>query len=677
MKKLQLVGIAVVTVGSAFAGGITWTGGAGDFDISKPANWGVESLSGSDNATIGVNDQTFTLGDDVSFKSLSVTQKNATFDFSANPQKTISFAADGQFLPTVGSGALNFIGGIWDMKSGTFYATPQNSKTVATFDGAVVTNVGTFFWGEHSYDQVTTLKGGAVLHAATAENFATGARNILNVTDGSYFKCASFYTDYAGSPTETTGRNVVNVSGSGTVFKVTSLFRIGRDHYRNRLTVSDQATCSVTGVNMGKKEEAIEATNATITISGLAVGSTSNRVEIVDCTATLGGTITLGSTYGQTLIRDSAVTIGTMTLSSSYETAVISNCTGSIVPPSISGGTSNLVEVADCAATISGAIAISGGNHGRIMVRNCGKSSCTATISGGTDNEIAACIVGENKVAAMGTAIGSGNRIRLLTGSAVTNGLWSGESNKELTICGDGATGASFYSSAKLAFGASNKNGTKTNAWLRLNDGLQFQQTASFYFGINEASGSNTGCGTGHDNVLYFGTNVVANFVRIRAGNSGERIILDSGRLETGDLSLGYGYHPDYPASVTMIYRGTHPKLYFTAKSGYTMPGGNHLSQFDIPNEGYDSAPVQAKNTLTVGATSNIKVNVDPVAVSKAHGGESVLVPLATGSSLTISDEKLASLTAGLGTPGARFVKNDKTLYLRVASTKGIMVIVR
>ena len=677
MIKLQLVGVAVVAAGSAFAGGITWTGGAGDFDISKPANWGVESLTGSDDATIGVNGQTFTLGDDVSFKSLSVTQKNATFDFSANPQKTISFASDGQFLPTVGSGALNFIGGIWDMKSGTFYATPKNSKTVATFDGAVVTNVGTFYWGEHSYDQVTTLKGGAVLHAATAENFATGARNILNVTDGSYFKCASFYTDYAGSPTETTGRNVVNVSGSGTVFKVTSLFRIGRDHYRNRLTVSDQATCSVTGVNMGKKEEAIEATNATITISGLSVGSTSNKVEIVDCTATLGGTITLGSTYGQTLIRDSAVTIGTMTLSSSYETAVISNCTGSVVPPSISGGTSNLVEVADCAATISGAIAISGGNHGRIMVRNCGKSSCTATISGGTDNEIAACIVGENKVAATGTAIGSGNRIRLLTGSAVTNGLWSGESNQELTICGDGATGASFYSSAKLAFGASNKNGTKTNAWLRLNDGLQFQQTASFYFGINEASGSNTGCGTGHDNVLYFGTNVVANFVRIRAGNSGERIILDSGRLETGELILGYGYHPDYPASVTMIYRGTHPKLYYTASGGYTMPGGKHLSQFDIPNEGYDSAPVQAKNAMKISDTSNIKVNVDPVAVSKAHGGESVLVPLATGSSLTISDEKIASLTAELGTKGARFLKKDKTLYLRVASTMGLMVIVR
>lgn len=596
MKKL-VAGVAAVAVGVAFAGDITWSG-AIDGDLSKPGNWGVETLSGGDAATINLNGQTFTLGSDVSFGTLTLSQTTATFDFSADPKRVISFTTtkatgDGKyfgFLPNVAGSTLSFIGGVWrgaDGSKASFNAAnnARDGKGSAVFSGTTVTNFNYFYWGEHSWDQTVLAKDGSVIHANTIQNYATGGRNALEVTGGSQLIASTeLYSDKVGNLTSKTGYNRILIHGEGTGATVGQV-NLGNVHWNNEIVVSNGASFTSSAMVLGTGENLFRATNAVIRLSGTTkVSGVSNRIEIVD---------------------------------------------------------SEL--------TVNGSFVMSEGSFGRVSFREC-----PGTISLGSDS--LGC-----------SPAGSDNRYCFGRGTLVSSkGVLFDTDGTELNLYGEGATGGVFSCEFKTAIGQNNNN-----CILRISDGLRYQNlTQTFYVGGKDLGGS------GVDNTIYVGSDATMDLVRLRFCNYGNRVVVDDGTLRVVDgVSFAYYLNPSYAAcSNTVVFAGAHPKLVTTKAHTLTTDG---WLEFNVPNSGYVSAPYAVENGLTVSDGSRVIVKADVAAIAEAHGGDSAMIPLVSANPLTVSSGVLDAMTAAFGQKGARFVARDNTLYLRTASTQGLVILLR
>ena len=618
-KTIASVMLSVASVMTGLADSITWTG-AVDSDLAKPGNWGVDALGSCDDATIEMDGQTFSLGENTEFGTLTLAQAaaTATFDFSVNPTKTLTFnstSATGYgklfgFLPKVEGSTLLFKGGIWqggaDSKA-SFNAVNDartSKRGSAVFAGTTVTNFAYFYFGNRSYDQTVCLKSKSVVHVGDVVNYATGARNALDIEGGSRLVATgNLYSDFSGTPSGKTGCNRIVVRDPDTAVIAKALM-LGYAHNGNELVVSNLASFTATSLTMGSEGNRFLSTNATVNFTGeLTIAGTSNRFEIVDSDLTLTSGISMTGKNGVVLEH---------------------GCTGAMSGDLKVGGTSNLLELAG--SFVGGVLAFSAAGSDNVyrFMRTC------------------------NVTASLSNPIGG---------------------NAEINLYGEGSTGGVFTCSDKILIGNNHEG-----VCLRLNDGLRFETEKSFYVGIQDRNGD------GVNNAVYVGTNVVMKLPRIRMGNFGNRIVVDSGRVELRELSLCWANNrTDYAPSNTVLFSGAHPKVNWTVSNedAWTVPTTNGWFEYDVPADGYESEPFVYNRGLVIDDNSQIIVHADVESISKAHNGECVYVPLMSGSSITVSDAKLSAMTAQLGQRGGRFVVREKTLCLRVASTKGLMILLK
>ena len=621
MKKLQLVGIAVVTAGSALAGTITWNGGAGDTDLSKPANWGVGALSGTDSASINANNQTFTLEKNTSFSTmkLGTSAKTATFDFSANPTNEVYLgAASGNaFIPSAPNMVLSFKDGIWRGAGKNDFCTMVDLNDGTTvFDGTTVTNFFRFAWGAKSPGkQLTELKNGAQVYVDRAENVNTGSNAVLKVSGGSKLIANGVRTAYLGAASNGKGFHKIIVEGEGSLLKVADGLRIGETFMGCSVIVTNRATLSVKGLYFDTHHNNLWMSNATVSLLGgyLHLNGVSNRLDLLDCDDVSIDRLFVCGSYGRCCIRGNQ---GRITLPTFVN------------PGGNSWGSANEVEIWDTA---------------------------TAIDYGG-----------------YASPVGRGNIYRLMRTAVVNTGaagaLYVTASQREFNFCGEGTTGGVVRCNAAITFASA-----QTNCYLRLMDGVRCENlTTDFYFGYRPKSqGVND---KGINSTIYIGTNSTMSLLNLYVGNTGHRVVIDSGTLETPEIKLNADNRVGGTQTNSVVFSGAHPKFLYTPSAAYSLPTAGGWYVFEIPPEGYEAAPLQVSKGLTIPDGAQVVVHADVEKLSRHFNGRGGLVPLMTGTSVTVSADKLAAMTQALGQPGARFVVKDNVLYLRVPA-KGLMLL--
>lgn len=632
MKKLQFVGIAVIMAESALAGNITWNGGAGDTDLSKPANWGVSTLSGADNATINANNQTFTLEKNTSFNTMTLgtDAKTATFDFSANPTNEVYLGAmSGEaFAPKASGMVFTFKGGVWrgtGTGSAIFNTMVGGNDSTMVLDGTIVTNFATLAFGYKSpSQQLTELKNGAQVHVTKAENGNGGGSNtVLKVSSGSKLIASGGVrvANGVGGAAEGKGFHKLIVEGEGSLLKTgtgqaQSGLRIGDTYMGCSVIVTNRATLYAKGLYFSSHHNNLWMSNATVSLLGgyLNLDGVSNRLDLLDCDVSIDRLFVCGS-YGRCRIRGNRGTIALPTF---------------VNPGGISWGTENEVEIWDTATAI---------NYG-----------------------------------GYGSPVGRGNVYRLMRSAVVNTGaagvLYVTASQREQNICGEGATGGVVRCNAAITFASA-----QTNCYLRLMDGVRCENlTTDFYFGYRPKSqGVNE---KGVDSTIYIGTNSTMSLLKLYVGNTGHRVVIDSGTLETPEIKLNADNRVGGTQTNSVIFAGTHPKFLYTPSAAYSLPTTGGWYVFEVPSEGYEAAPLQVSKGLKIPDGAQVVVHADVEKLSRHFNGKGGLVPLMTGTSVTVSADKLAAMTQALGQPGARFVVKDNVLYLRVPA-KGLMLLLR
>lgn len=630
MKKLQFVGIAVIMAESALAGNITWNGGAGDTDLSKPANWGVSTLSGADNATINDNNQTFTLEKNTSFNTMTLgtTAQTATFDFSANPTNEVYLgtASGDAFTPKASGMVFTFKGGVWrGAGNAVFNTMVDGCYSTTVLDGTIVTNFSTLAFGNKSPgQQLTELKNGAQVYVNTAENvIGAGSNSVLKVSGGSKLIASGGVrvANHNGGAMEGKGFHKLIVEGEGSLLKTgtgkaQAGLRIGDTYMGCSVIVTNRATLSANGLYFSTHHNNLWVSNATVTLSGgyLNLDGTSNRVDLLDSDASVGILRVCGS-YGRCCIRGNRGTI---------------NLPVFVNPGGNSWGRANEVEIWDTVEAV---------NYG-----------------------------------GYGSPVGRENVYRLMRSAVVNTGaagvLYVTASQREHNICGEGATGGVVRCNAAITFASA-----QTNCWLRLMDGVRCENlTTDFYLGYRPKSqGVND---KGINSTIYIGTNSTMSLQKLYVGNTGHRVVIDSGTLETPEIKLNADNRVGGTQTNSVIFAGAHSKFLYTPSAAYSLPTAGGWYVFEVPPEGYEAAPLQVSKGLTIPDGAQVVVHADVEKLSRHFNGKGGLVPLMTGTSVTVSADKLAAMTQALGQPGARFVVKDNVLYLRVPA-KGLMLLLR
>ena len=630
MKKLQFVGIAVIMAESALAGNITWNGGAGDTDLSKPANWSGGKLSGADNATINVNNQTFTLEKNTSFNTMTLgtTAKTATFDFSANPTNEVYLgtASGNAFAPSASGMVFTFKGGVWrGTGKAVFNTTVGGNYSTTVLDGTIVTNFSTLAFGNKSPgQQLTELKNGAQVYVNTAENGnGAGSNSVLKVSGGSKLIASGGVrvANHTGGAMEGKGFHKLIVEGEGSLLKAgtgkaqaQAGLRIGDTYMGCSVIVTNRATLSANGLYFSSHHNNLWVSNATVTLSGgyLNLDGVSNRLDLLDCDDVSIDRLFVCGSYGRCCIRGNQ---GRITLPAFVN------------PGGNSWGKANEVEIWDTVVAAD-------------------YESCNSPV-------------------------GWGNVYRLMRTAVVNTagaGIFSSAvSNHELNLCGEGTTGGVFRCTGAMTFAS-----RQTDCWLRLMDGVRYENLADFYFGYEpKATGA-----IGINSTIYIGTNSTMSLQKLYVGNTGHRVVIDSGTLEAPEINLSAANRVGGTLTNSVIFAGTHPKFLYTPSAAYSLPTASGWYVFEVPSEGYEAAPLQVSKGLNIPDGAQVVVHADVEKLSRHFNGKGGLVPLMTGTSVTVSADKLAAMTQALGQPGARFVVKDNVLYLRVPA-KGLMLLLR
>lgn len=237
--------------------------GAGE-DLSS----GWETAPNSSDTIIISQGGAYTSGNDLSFGNVKVTTgENVTFNFHANRKITLNNASTSSsfnypntcgygFAPLY-QGAVNITlnGGYWDFVRGNHFYAAASGKydtggSVTITGGAVVTNVNTFYYGEHSRGN-TVLIDNAKVYASKLINWATGDHNLLEICNGGEMHLSAImYTDYAGVPAQSSGYNEVYVHGEGALLNLSSaseVSRVGLDHQSATLRIADKANLKIAG----------------------------------------------------------------------------------------------------------------------------------------------------------------------------------------------------------------------------------------------------------------------------------------------------------------------------------------------------------------------------------------------------------------------------------------------
>ena len=281
-KRIVLLAVISGVIGTAVYADVDFpTAGDGGGDLA------TAGATSSDVVTIKKSG-TYTASENVTFKSIvadgggtQASPANMVFDFTANNAK-VSLAGGSSVYGLSYAGSYRSVtlkGGIWDFGAAKFLngtTGNDNGVGVTLTDGVVVTNVSSFYWGDHAKSGcVCSIADGArVYTTGDMLTYATGADAQLNISGGAKVTVGgAFYTDHQGNAGATTGNNSVTVTGEGTALELKGANHyFGNKHQCNTVTVTNKARLVATSgtVYIGKENT---TSNNTFIVSGDASAS--------------------------------------------------------------------------------------------------------------------------------------------------------------------------------------------------------------------------------------------------------------------------------------------------------------------------------------------------------------------------------------------------------------------
>jgi hypothetical protein len=284
-KLIVLLAVISGVIGTAVYADVDFpTAGDGGGDLA------TAGATSSDVVTIKKSG-TYTASENVTFKSIvadgggtQASPANMVFDFTANNAK-VSLAGGSSVYGLSYAGSYRSVtlkGGIWDFGAAKFLngtTGDDNGVGVTLTDGVVVTNVSSFYWGDHAKSGcVCSIADGAKVYTTgDMLTYATGADAQLNISGGAKVTVGgSFKTDDQGNAGATTGNNSVTVTGEGTALELKGATHyFGNKHQCNTVTVTDKARLVATSgtVYIGKETT---TSNNTFIVSGDASASLNN-----------------------------------------------------------------------------------------------------------------------------------------------------------------------------------------------------------------------------------------------------------------------------------------------------------------------------------------------------------------------------------------------------------------
>ena len=270
----------------------TFPGAGGD--LSSASAWG-RSLPGTDETIVLNQSGTYTASADISFGQFQVTTGDpVTIDMrgrkvSVNKKylqtgfNTAANAGYGFAPRRDGNVNVTILGGLWDFVNENHFYAAESGKgdtggSVTISDGAVITNVYRFYYGEHSVNNSAVLDN-AKVYARELNNWATGNHNLMEIRNGAEMHLSGFFeSDNAGGNGPATGFNTIWVTGAGSRLNVTGTgdCKLGVKHQENSLIVADRARLDVAGtlkLGTADKNNGYATSNCVFTVENCATAN--------------------------------------------------------------------------------------------------------------------------------------------------------------------------------------------------------------------------------------------------------------------------------------------------------------------------------------------------------------------------------------------------------------------
>ena len=304
-KKVLVYTTAVFAATIAFGAEVKFPSAGGNL-YSEEA-WGG-TRPGTGDTIVLDKAGTYTASSDLSFGQFKLTVDGVVFDFTSNPNRRITVnnallgtgtgkATDrgyGYMMTKNGTINSTIKGGYWDfVNTNHFYAVEtgnnnSNPSSVTISDGAVITNVARFYFGEHSYGNAVTINNSKI-YAQNLWNWATGAHNSVLITNSAQMVLSgAFNTSAEGNAAVNSGFNSLRVTGNGSLLVAPGDSNLGDKHQSDSMYITDHARAELGNLQLGAAY--VSATNAllvvdncaTATVANLTVGKTAgNAVAVV------------------------------------------------------------------------------------------------------------------------------------------------------------------------------------------------------------------------------------------------------------------------------------------------------------------------------------------------------------------------------------------------------------
>ena len=313
MKTATLVTCVLFMVGICRAIDFPSAGG----DLASPTDWG-QAVPGETDAVVLPSSGTYTLGGDISFKTIAAGSgaSDIVFDFTnGNHTVTLHGTTPREVLKPVAkdNGTAVFRGGVWKFNTpvGVAMASAKMQRANVVFtDGCMVTNASAFNVGFGSTFTCLAVTNGASVYASSFNlNEYGGSSNVLSITAGGAASVNGDIRSDAQDSADRVSGNGFLVSGAGSKLRQTKTgagIKVGWICSENWLHVEDGGECSDAGTLVigtsakSVRNEVIVRNGGILSVGSLRFSSSNNRVVVSDAEFQATTSLDLGNSASVT-----------------------------------------------------------------------------------------------------------------------------------------------------------------------------------------------------------------------------------------------------------------------------------------------------------------------------------------------------------------------------------------
>lgn len=663
MKRLVVIGIALIARGAAFAA--VFPDADGSHDFASAAAWGGELPADAEftqNGNLKANA-------DASFGAFTVNAgAQVTFDLLAIPLRSVNLTGA---LRVIGSQTLaDFRGGVWSTEKNLSLGSYGNVATdaVAVFSNAQVSCSKAETFGSRNRLVFTGANTRLTTSYTGTYSIFDGKDSELLLTDGAKWThdLQNLYLTINGAAS-----NNVFAIEKGAEFSTTKPLYIG--YYamegRNRVEVRDGGCLKAKSITIQRNGQELVVSNGTAEVSAYP------NLQGVGCRmALMGESAKLKFPFSS----ENSFSL----FASGAQDAVLEVSNGAVWE----FNTNNIYTIANDKSWVSNSVfrILNGGRF--LSDRNLTigyspyeESNRVEVLSGG-ELKVKAIDVkrtGQALIVSNGTVTcssrvnvyGTGSRLVMMGESAkyepnVTGyfALLGGGTGNGM-IVSDGATFA--YTNAAAYLHISDGAGGPSNNYARVERGGRLDFPKGFYIGYNRD----------FDNRIEVLDNGRIDAGSVSLGSTRQTLVVSNGTVNSASsLLMGFSWGDQwFNTNCTVVISGTTPRM--TAKTSFKLCNAATL-RFEVPVEGYATVPISAEGDFDVTDSTSIEVVADAFQQQLQRRARVVLAEW--GGYSNVSATVLAAVNAELESKKMQLVVEDKKLVLKVRSPNaGMMILLR